>query len=326
MSDRIRVSLTPPTVEAEAGGRPVEVTVAVQNSGPVVDQYTLELEGLDPQWYSLPVSSVSLFPQDSSQITLSLHPPRRSATRAGGYPYVVRARSRADPTQETAITGTLVIAAYAIFQMDMSPKRVTGRKGAYRLALVNGGNSDLTLELTARDPERACVYNLSPGRPVVPPGTRIMVPLTVRPRRGGLIGEPRTYDFTVTAQPSGDADSARTIAGQLVHTPRFRTWKPFLLLALLLLLGAAVAAAAVAVSRAGGLAEACQKAEERIKELVELDLPCPSTSTPGAGLEGATLEEPYLLLHNRALHQPSAEIVGSISSSGSQTGFGNRPI
>ena len=34
-------------------------------------------EGLDPEWFTAPVASVALFPQDRDQLHLSFHPPRR---------------------------------------------------------------------------------------------------------------------------------------------------------------------------------------------------------------------------------------------------------
>lgn len=239
MADRIRVEVTPATAQVDAGGRPQEVTVTVYNAGPVVDQYTLELEGLPPDWVTLPVATAALFPQERAALAFRLHPPRRPDVRAGEYPYAVRLRSRAEPAQETTVACRLIVGGYGRFRLDMSPQRVTGRSGRYTVMLVNTGNRELPIALDARDPELACQFTFTTPRPVVPPGAPLNVLLTVRPNQRPFVGEPKPYDFTLTAQPPGEGEQPRRLTGQLVYKPRFRSWKPFLLVPLFLVLLAA---------------------------------------------------------------------------------------
>src|ERR1051325_5024878 len=93
-SERLSVELSPARVEMEPGGSPVELVVTIQNLSDVVEQYAVELSGLDADWFPAPVTSVGLFPQDSDQVRISLRPPRRPGTRAGSYKFRVTVRAR----------------------------------------------------------------------------------------------------------------------------------------------------------------------------------------------------------------------------------------
>lgn len=239
MAERIRVEVTPAAAQVDAGGRPADIAVTVFNAGPVVDQYTLEIDGIPPDWVTLPVDMAALFPQDRATLTFRLHPPRRTDVRAGEYVYAVRLRSRADPSQETAVPCRLVVGGFGQFRLDMTPQRATGRVGRYTVRLINTGNRELPFMLDAHDPERACEISFSAPRPVVPPGGHLDVGMRVRPRQRPFVGPSRTYDLTLTAQPPGEGAQPRTLTGQLVYKPRFRSWKPFFVVPLLLALLAA---------------------------------------------------------------------------------------
>lgn len=58
-------------------------------------------------------------------------------------------------------------------------------------------------------------------------------------QRGGLVGEPKSFRFTLTATPNVDRTLAKTVQGEFVHKPWLRSWKPILMpLVILLVLGA----------------------------------------------------------------------------------------
>ena len=224
MSDSIQVGLTPDTLHTAADGNPVKATILVRNMSAVVDQYVIELDGLPPEWYSAPGTSRALFPQDQEEAKLVLHVPKNSGVTAGSHPFTVSAVSRADPTQRTRAKAMLQVEAVVPIQVDLSPRKMTGRKGRYTVIVRNGGNTNLDLDLEARDADDACRYTFKPSMPQLGAGRQISVRLAVRPERSGLIGQPKQFDFEVTARPS--QGEAKTVQGQLVHTPRLRTFKP----------------------------------------------------------------------------------------------------
>jgi len=235
-AEPIVVNLTPPEIKVAAGAAPVEIVANVRNATTTVDQYSIELENLDPTWYTVTVQSVSLFPGDSAPIPIRLHPPKGSATRAGNYTFTVRARSHSDPTLVGITKGVLQVGSYSIFQVELAPKRVTAYRGKYRLTLSNGGNNEVQLDLDGRDPESDLNYSFRGKQPTVPPGSRLVVPVTVKRRGVHWVGQPRRYQFSVTARPvDGDEKDAKEVVGELVQKPYFRGLRGPLLAMLLAL-------------------------------------------------------------------------------------------
>jgi hypothetical protein len=107
MSDRIRIELTPPAVTVVADGPAARVAIVVRNDSEVVDQFTIRVDGLDSDWYSLPTASVSLFPGEQSELAVDIHAP--PTTGDGAYPFSVVATSRDDPTESTLAVGTCTV-------------------------------------------------------------------------------------------------------------------------------------------------------------------------------------------------------------------------
>src|SRR5207249_8146183 len=75
MDEPITVSLSANVVRMAPGAEPVILVVDTRNSGSTVDQYRVEVDGLDPSWYTVLVKSVPLFPGDAAQVPIKLHPP-----------------------------------------------------------------------------------------------------------------------------------------------------------------------------------------------------------------------------------------------------------
>src|SRR5687767_3325085 len=204
------VQLTPPAVQVPAGGLPVELQANIRNAGDTVDQYSIEVENLDPSWFTITEQSVALFPGDSAPIVLRIHPPKNSQTRAGSYKFVVRARSHADPSIVGTTKGEVIVGGYTNFQMELAPKRATGSKGRYRLLLQNGGNGEANLELSGRDPEMNLNYRFRPSHPTVNPGSKLAVPVSVKPQGLRLVGPQTTHRFILSARPvDGDEKDAK---------------------------------------------------------------------------------------------------------------------
>ena len=120
-SEPVVVNLTPPSVNIAAGAEPVEIAAYVQNNSTTVDQYSIEIENLDPTWYTITLQSVALFPGDSAPIPIRIHPPKGSQTRAGNYKFIVRARSQADPSIVGVTKGEIQVGGYTMFAVDLAP-------------------------------------------------------------------------------------------------------------------------------------------------------------------------------------------------------------
>ncbi|MGH2354651.1 MAG: hypothetical protein ACRDI2_16325 [Chloroflexota bacterium] len=224
MPDQVPVELNPSKIEIEPGAAPVQATVTIQNLGDVVEQYNVEVDGLDSEWFTAPVAAVGLFPGDQEQVRISFHPPKREGMRAGAYPFRVVVRGR-NGIQEIGADGVLDVRGTAIFRLDMTPRRQTARgKGSYRLKVINSGGVDVELGLEARDAEEACTFAFRDEAPSVAAGKTGEVPFTVRPKSRPWVGQERSYEFMITARPQNARGQSQSVSGQFTHRPLFRDW------------------------------------------------------------------------------------------------------
>lgn len=238
MADTIEVDLSPKRLEVEPGASPAETTVTIKNTSRVVEQFTTELVGLDPEWFSASVNSVGLFPQDKDNLRVAFHPPKRPGVKAGSYPFRVVVRSRRGGEEE-AVEGVLDVKGVAIIRIDLVPRRqTTRRKGKFTLTLTNSGTADTQVTLEAADEEEATrikVKTKAPGPVTIPAGGRIEIPLEVVPKKRPLLGPERTYEFGVAVRPVNPNEDAKEVKGQYTFRPLFPSWAPFMRLVFLVL-------------------------------------------------------------------------------------------
>ena len=221
MPDKIEVAIEP-TALAVAPGDTAEATATLRNLGQTVDQLTITIEGLDPGWYTLPVSSVALFPNDQDKLRIVLHPPEAAKAEAGSYPFQIKVSSQENPEEVATVDLTVEIRALPELELSISPQRVTGRKGLYQIVVNNPGDVGTTLNLEASDAEGMLRYSLRPETLTVPAAGRSESTLEVRLGWMAFFGGEKEFDFQVLAAPPG-AEEAKTINGQLVRIPWYKT-------------------------------------------------------------------------------------------------------
>ena len=219
----LSVDLSPARTEMEPGGSPVEIVLTLHNLSNVVEQYTIEVTGLETDWFTAPVTSLSLFPQDRDQVRISLHAPKRPGLRAGSYPFQVTARARSG-TADQAAHGVLDVRGIAIYRIvDLAPRRLTTRgQGTFRLQVANTGAADVRLALEGRDTDDECTFGFPKQEALVAAGARTEFPVQVKPKKQPWIGPERSYDFTITARPTDARGDSQMASGQLTHRPMFQ--------------------------------------------------------------------------------------------------------
>jgi len=222
MPDKIEVTVAPITFTLTAGDT-IEATATIRNLGQSVDQLTLSIDGLDPDWYTLPVSSVALFPNDQDNLKIILHPPKTAETKGGSYPFRINVISQENPDEKSVVALAIEIQAVPEVELNLSPPTISGRKGTYQIIANNPGGRETTLRLTASDDRGRLRYNLHLESLTVPGGGRSETTLDVQlswPTFFFSGGE--EFDFQVSATLP-EAAEARTINGQLVHTPWYKS-------------------------------------------------------------------------------------------------------
>lgn len=210
MAKNIQVSLSPERV-ALAPGDTAEFTVVIHNTSDVVEAYSIEVQGITPSWTRLSVSSVSLFPGDKESVLVTINPPVSVASKAGSYAVSVKVASKRDPAVFTSASFILDLGKIAEYELELSPKRLKGRKGPYQVIITNNGNTTSTYKLEATDPDDMCDFRFRSDTVAVEPGATTRMPLTINPRKKPFTGESRPYSFTVTATPVDG--EAKTVDG-----------------------------------------------------------------------------------------------------------------
>jgi len=226
MTDKVEAKVDPVAFTLAAGDT-AEATAALRNLGQSVDQLTLSIDGLDSSWYTLPVSSVALFPNDQDSLKIILHPPKAVETKAGSYPFRIKVASQENPEEIATVESIIEIRALPGIELSISPQSTAGRKGVYSIVGKNMGASEAILRLEAADTRRRLRYHLHPENLTVPGGGQAEASLEVK--LGWLrfiISGEKTLDFKVTAtplEPGRFAEEAKTIGGQLVNIPWYKT-------------------------------------------------------------------------------------------------------
>ncbi|MGH2356373.1 MAG: FixG Ig-like domain-containing protein, partial [Chloroflexota bacterium] len=242
--NRPDLALSQTVFAAEAGGPPLAATLVVHNRSEVVEQFSLAVEGLDPDWYELAPPSLSLFPGEQAEARLLVHPP--DAAAGGRYPFhvvatpstantsapssatagsttsVTASQSPATPAMAATVAATLEIATVDAAELTLAPSRQRARREAtYTVRLANHGNAAHSFRLLAADPAEALRYRCEPEDVTVPAGGEATARLHVRARHTALTGPARAFPFTVTVARSEDslATPLAEAAGELVRAP-----------------------------------------------------------------------------------------------------------
>src|SRR4030042_1905161 len=102
MPNKTEVIVTPKSLVTRPG-ETAEAKVVLHNLGQSIDQLNVGIEGLDSSWYSLPVSSVALFPNDKDDLKIILSPPKNGKIEAGSYPFHIKVSSQANPGETATV-------------------------------------------------------------------------------------------------------------------------------------------------------------------------------------------------------------------------------
>ena len=221
MSERIDVTL-PTATYAVAAGESVEAMATLRNTGQTVDQFTLSIEGLEPDWYTLPVSSMALFPNDRDDIKIVLHPPKTGKAMADSYPFQVKVTSQESPDDTATVDVTLETRRAPELELSISPERVSGRRGTYRVVARNPGDVTAELHLEVDEISGSLRYSLSPDVLTVGGGGQSQATLEVGLGWLALLGGQREFDIQVMAVLA-DTDETKTINGKFIRIPWYRT-------------------------------------------------------------------------------------------------------
>ena len=215
MPNKIEVTVTPKSLVTKAD-ESVEASVGLHNLGQSIDQLNISIEGLDSSWYTLPVSSVALFPNDKDELKIVLNPPKTAKIKAGSYPFRIKVSSQANPEETTTVDMVIAIQTMPDLEMSISPQSITGRRGIYRIAVNNPGDNEVRLKLQVSDTNGTLQYHLQPENLKIPAKSNAQATLEVSLGWLSFFGGNKEFLFRVTATTPG-VEEGKTVEGKLLR-------------------------------------------------------------------------------------------------------------
>ena len=199
-------------------GKTAQLDVRITNRREDEELVAIEIEGLDVEWYALPVPTLNIEPGGTRTTRVVFRVGRSSDVVAGGYPFLVRARSM-ESGEVGVQQATLQVKPFSALQLDLEPKRATStffhRAPLFELQITNLGNREETLELFGTDPEDQCAYEFEQDRVTIAPGGKVTVQFAVEPKARPIIGSARLYQFSITVRSATDTLITTAVTGQL---------------------------------------------------------------------------------------------------------------
>jgi hypothetical protein len=219
MSDTIELTVTPTSLKATRG-ESTECNIALRNRGKTVDQITIAVEGIDPGWFNLPVSSVALFPNDQDSAKLIIRLPDKIDSQATSFPFKINAVSQENPGDTVSINMTLEIKAAPRLEVVLSPDTIMGRKGTSQVSINNPDDRETKVILRATSTHDRLRFTFKQDSLTLPGGGHAETALNVRLSWISLLFGGKDYNFQVITEQQGATPESNIFrAGQLLHTP-----------------------------------------------------------------------------------------------------------
>ena len=217
-------------------GSSSNVKILLVNQGLQPDSFRLSVGGLPVNWLSTQTPTMRLEPGEKKEITLTIHPPQTSGSKAGRHSFKIKINSELVPEDFVEVSCIPTIAAYSEYRASVQPEQ--GEAGVpAQLKVENNGNVNQTFHLSWQSPENALLFEaILPAPPAdntqpaaqpepkvvplsepfplnVPAGEVGSVNFQARPAKRVLIGGEANYPYTVQVLPTDKAGTG----GQVIQ-------------------------------------------------------------------------------------------------------------
>ncbi len=177
----MRASVLTPFVEIDPGA-PTNLRFEVVNTLDIVDLISIDVPGLDPSEVRFDRESVSLFPDESAVITMTLK--LRKTFPSGPGTIDVRIASALRPELVEVEQVQIDVAPFAAAELVVRPQAIVAKsKVTIDASVRNTGNTPLSVSMLARDDQRHLRFELHPPSLVVLPETEAHVRIDGKGRR-----------------------------------------------------------------------------------------------------------------------------------------------
>jgi uncharacterized membrane protein len=219
MPQQIELKAEPVNLRVSRGEN-TESSLSLLNRGQTVDQFTISVEGIKPEWYTLPVSSVALFPNDRDKVKIIIHLPEDIDTKEPVYVIKVKVTSQENPAEIASVDLRLEIESAPNLSLTVSPAKMTGNKGTFEVSVANPGSRDVNIVLKAGSSSSRLGLSLQQERMTAPAGKNSSAVLSAKLNWLGLLLWKKTYDFQVSVEPvEGALKTPVSQNGELTSVP-----------------------------------------------------------------------------------------------------------
>jgi hypothetical protein len=203
----------------------------VRNPGNIIETYDLTLLGPAQPWVEITPDFVSLFPGEEDTVTLELHPPMTHRVPAGTYAVGVMAQSQVRPGAASTAEVLVTVNPFYRFRCTSASTSFTIRTRATMLVqIINEGNSTVTYELKAEDPEGYMRVRAKESLVTLAPGESrwVDILISVAPKFIGSDFNTRSFNVSVTPIRDEDLDLAildedsEEVIGSVLQRPYIR--------------------------------------------------------------------------------------------------------
>lgn len=251
----IRLNLTDPPAAIQPGTAAF-ARLVIHNRGRVVDQVTLTVPDLPPDWVAISDQTFKLLPGARQEISIVIQPPQSPDALVGVFDYSVVVTSL-DFQREAVVFGQIEVLPFEATQLGVQPLR---SKRDFTLVAQNDGNTVASYALSGADDEAALQYEFELPTVDLYPGQQRSVRFRVRQPKRQLFGPASVVPYKIVARPTHIEAEPVLADGLLAVHPPLEPWKKPALLAALLLV-AVVAALAWKFGLNGGSGTAKANAE-----------------------------------------------------------------
>lgn len=224
----IGVYLEDETISVEPG-KSADLTLILLNQSQIVDHFSVSIDGVPPRWLAAPLPIVNLMPGEQRQITLVIHPPRASKSRAGRYPIVIRVSSQQSPEETVEVKAVLTLTAFASFMSEMHPQRVRNDKPV-QIKVVNTGNLPETFLINFRDQADEIQFRPPTVQVRVSEGQTAIAEFIPSLRQARWLGGEKVHPFQVVVRASNE--TLQTHQGEVISRGLAPTWVLWVMLLL----------------------------------------------------------------------------------------------
>jgi len=198
LSDDVSALRLTPAESAVEPGKATIVRVEIINRREVDQQFTLTVQGISPEWFTVAPYPLHVPPDETLERLITFHPPRLPTSESTDHKYRLMVTPQGQDRQITMLDGTLHVFPYYAFTSAIEP----GGRGA-TIHITNQGNSQRSYVVELREPANVLVMLPSRARVMIAPGQSAAIDIRVRPKRRPMFGNPQRYPVEVFIRTDG---------------------------------------------------------------------------------------------------------------------------